>query len=319
MKNSMRRIAAAAVLVLGGGFALGACTTGAGSAADNSVQSVAEDGTPIVDRSGNGNFPKVEGNFGEDPTISAGEGEANDRILAKTLNQGDGEEVGLNDIVTVNYEGALWDGTVFDSSFERGESVSFSLNGVIQGWKYGLATQKVGDRVELVIPATWAYGEQGSGSIPAGATLTFVVDILATTSGDDLSALSSATPTGESTSGVTINGELAAEPTLTFEGEVPTTKQVILIAEGTGAALEASDTVLIHGVATIWGTDEVSSTWQTGPVTGNAANYGLTGYKVGSRVLIINPIAATEAQSGVEATPASAQVLVIDIIELLGQ
>ena len=81
---------------------------------------------------------------------------------------------------TVQYEGVTWsDGEVFDSSWETGQAITFSLNRVIEGWKEGLAGQKVGSRVLLSIPAEKAYGEQGKPpAIGENEPLLFVVDIL---------------------------------------------------------------------------------------------------------------------------------------------
>ncbi len=76
---------------------------------------------------------------------------------------GDGQEVKPGDTVTAHYTGALVkDGSVFDSSVERGEPATFPLNGVIQGWQQGVPGMKVGGKRRLIIPAALAYGEQGS-------------------------------------------------------------------------------------------------------------------------------------------------------------
>jgi FKBP-type peptidyl-prolyl cis-trans isomerase FkpA len=80
--------------------------------------------------------------------------------------------------VSVHYEGKLIDGTVFDSSLKRGQPAEFGLNGVIPCWTEGLQKMKVGEKAKLVCPAGIAYGERGNGQIPAGATLTFEVELL---------------------------------------------------------------------------------------------------------------------------------------------
>lgn len=81
--------------------------------------------------------------------------------------------------VRVHYHGTLRDGSVFDSSVERGEPISFPLNGVIPCWTEGVQLMKVGGKAKLVCPSDTAYGDQGSGPIPGGATLVFEVELLA--------------------------------------------------------------------------------------------------------------------------------------------
>ncbi len=82
--------------------------------------------------------------------------------------------------VTFHYSGWLWDGTPFDSSWEKGAAFTTSLGTgqVIQGWDQGLVGQPVGSQVLLVIPPALGYGDAEQGSIPANSTLVFVVDIL---------------------------------------------------------------------------------------------------------------------------------------------
>ncbi|MDZ7924656.1 MAG: FKBP-type peptidyl-prolyl cis-trans isomerase [Marinagarivorans sp.] len=82
------------------------------------------------------------------------------------------------DSVKVHYHGTLVDGTVFDSSKDRGEPVTFPVSGVIQGWVEGLQLMKTGDKMEFYIPSDLAYGENGPGSIGPNAVLTFEVELI---------------------------------------------------------------------------------------------------------------------------------------------
>lgn len=80
--------------------------------------------------------------------------------------------------VTVHYTGWLENGKKFDSSVDRGEPATFALNQVIAGWTEGVGSMRVGGKRKLVIPYTLGYGAQGSGPIPAKATLVFDVELL---------------------------------------------------------------------------------------------------------------------------------------------
>jgi len=90
-----------------------------------------------------------------------------------------GQKPKETDTVRVHYEGTLIDGTVFDSSYKRGESISFPLNGVIKGWTEGLQLMSIGSKYKFFIPYQLAYGERGAGqSIPPYAALIFTVELL---------------------------------------------------------------------------------------------------------------------------------------------
>jgi peptidylprolyl isomerase len=82
------------------------------------------------------------------------------------------------DKVKVHYHGTLIDGTVFDSSVERGTPISFGLNQVIKGWTEGLQLMVVGDKYRLFIPSELGYGDRSAGKIPAGSVLIFEVELL---------------------------------------------------------------------------------------------------------------------------------------------
>ncbi|PHQ65124.1 MAG: hypothetical protein COB99_05815 [Sulfurimonas sp.] len=98
----------------------------------------------------------------------------------KVLKSGNGKVFPKStDTVVTHYHGTLIDGTVFDSSVERGEPVSFPVNAVIKGWTEALQKMKVGDKWQLVIPSTLAYGKQGTPpKIGPDATLIFDVELL---------------------------------------------------------------------------------------------------------------------------------------------
>jgi len=97
----------------------------------------------------------------------------------EVITEGSGASPSPTDTVKVHYKGALLDGTVFDSSYDRGEPVEFPLNAVIPGWTEGLQLMKAGSKYKLYIPSKIAYGERGvSQVIPPNSVLSFEVELL---------------------------------------------------------------------------------------------------------------------------------------------
>lgn len=96
----------------------------------------------------------------------------------KMITEGAGISPAVTDTVEVHYKGTLLDGTVFDSSYDRGEPAKFPLNAVIPGWTEGLTYAKEGGKIELYIPYELGYGSRGYGNIPANSTLVFEVELL---------------------------------------------------------------------------------------------------------------------------------------------
>ena len=319
MMSPLRRLGAlvgAAALVLG----LAACNDLTSSSTSSQVDyaACATDDSELqnqnVDRTGKGAFPDVTGD--DSPVIAAGKGsEPTDKVLVKTLKQGDGALVCPGATIKANYVGTLWDGTVFDSSYKRGEPSEFSLDQVVKGWTYGLAHTHVGDRVELIIPASLGYGNQARGNIPANSTLVFVVDVLGATTMADESVLTGATATGEELpAGVTVTGDPGVEPTLAIDESVaaPTERKIYTIYKGSGEELADGESFLYRAVAGGFGANgQTQSSWSQAPVVETVTNAGLAGFTVGSRILLVVPIPASQTQSG---TPAQASVMVVDIV-----
>ncbi|MCL2091825.1 MAG: FKBP-type peptidyl-prolyl cis-trans isomerase [Micrococcales bacterium] len=135
-------------------------------------------GTPVTPGPG---LPKVAVDDDGVPTGITATGKPPASLVVQPLIVGSGAPVVEGQTVRVHYTGWLWDGTQFDSSWDRGESTSFSLvvGGLIDGWVEGLAGQSVGSRVLLVVPPDKGYGDQDIETIPPGSTLVFVVDLLA--------------------------------------------------------------------------------------------------------------------------------------------
>ncbi len=103
----------------------------------------------------------------------------NSGLQYRVLESGNGKTPELTSTVETHYEGTLLDGTIFDSSYRRGETISFPVNGVIAGWTEALQLMKEGDIWELFIPADLAYGAHGAGqAIGPHATLKFKVELI---------------------------------------------------------------------------------------------------------------------------------------------
>ena len=100
-------------------------------------------------------------------------------LVYQELVAGTGDAPTVEDVIKINYEGALIDGTVFDSTFEKGEPLTYQLKGFIAGWQQGLTMMKEGGKAKLVIPSDLAYGDGGNPPvIPPGATLVFQIELL---------------------------------------------------------------------------------------------------------------------------------------------
>jgi FKBP-type peptidyl-prolyl cis-trans isomerase FkpA len=100
-------------------------------------------------------------------------------IVIQEIKAGTGEQPKATDKVKVHYTGALTDGTVFDSSVQRGQPATFPLNGVVKCWTEGMQQIKVGGKAKLICPSDLAYGDQGRPpQIKPGATLVFDVELL---------------------------------------------------------------------------------------------------------------------------------------------
>lgn len=102
----------------------------------------------------------------------------------KVIKEGSGVHPKATDKVKVHYHGTLTDGTVFDSSVERGEPISFGLNQVIPGWTEGVQLMTPGSKYIFYIPSNLAYGDREMGKIPAGSTLVFEVELFSIETAD---------------------------------------------------------------------------------------------------------------------------------------
>lgn len=318
-------LALASALVLAGcGSTSGsssATASASASAAATATATVATDvdcSTLTIDTDSSA-LPTVSGDAGTEPTLSWSGADAPTNIVSKTLSKGDGAEVSSSDIVKVQYAGWKWgESSTFDSSYSTGSAATFSLAQVISGWTCGLEGHHVGDRVELSIPAEYAYGNDSSSGYPTG-TLVFVVEIVDAAGTTDLASGTKEAVVDESVvaelekAGVTVSGDLGSPATVTVASDAtePTETKVYVLAKGTGDAVAADSTLLTHMEYSSWDGTVSQSSWtleqpQVISMSTATALGDLVGVPVGSRVVVLVPASSSSG------SPALAYVLDID-------
>ncbi|MGW2564840.1 FKBP-type peptidyl-prolyl cis-trans isomerase [Streptomyces sp. NPDC001537] len=240
--------------------------------------------------------------FGEKPTVAKGTGEPSKNLAVKTLIAGGGQTIAENDYVQAHYLGQIWNtAKVFDNSYDRKTPLIIQLaaGSIIDGWRYGLTGKKTGSRVQMAVPPTWGYGTSGNAQagIKGTDTLVFVVDVQATfnakssAKGSDVAQKDAALPkVGTNTDG--------AAPSIDVPKKAAPTKLVAnYIIEGDGPVVGAQDSVLVQYKGVFWDSGkEFDSTYSRGALQSFGIQQvvkgwgeGLTGKKVGSRVLIVVP------------------------------
>jgi len=129
----------------------------------------------------NASLPQINRAADGSPAVDFAEATLPEGLVVHVLEPGDGAAVVEGQSITVHYTGWLWDGAKFDSSWDRGETISFVIarGSLIDGWVDGLVGQPVGSKVLLVVPPEAGYGHRAMGPIPAGSTLVFAVDVIA--------------------------------------------------------------------------------------------------------------------------------------------
>ncbi|MFI6860474.1 FKBP-type peptidyl-prolyl cis-trans isomerase [Streptomyces sp. NPDC050421] len=277
-----------------------------------------------------GAFPAITAGakFGEKPTLAKGTGTPPKELKTKVISEGDGATLKNGDAIQVNYLGQAWDSDKpFDNSFDRKQPFDLTLGAgmVIQGWDKGLVGQKVGSRVELVIPPDLGYGAQGQGDIKPNATLVFVVDVL---KAKQIPASAKGTPVAQDNVdlpkvGTNTNGKA---PTLTIPSKVTPPKKLVsnYVLESKGEVVKETDTVVVNYVAKLWKDGkEFDNTYTTGKtasfplaqVTLKGLKNGMIGKKIGSRVLLVVPPDQGLGDKAQQSVPAnSTLVFAVDIL-----
>ncbi|MGW1766640.1 FKBP-type peptidyl-prolyl cis-trans isomerase [Streptomyces sp. NPDC002073] len=314
----MRRLAGLLVVPL---LLLSTAACGDDKGSDSSSTSM-KDGVPAI---------TAGAKFGEKPTLAKGEGEPPKKLKTVVISEGKGPALKKGDAADVNYLGQTWDGTEpFDNSFDRKQPFQLTIGagGVIKGWDQGLEGQKVGSRVELVIPPELGYGAQGSGEkIKPNATLVFVVDIVKAKT-IPLSATGKTVPQDDKNLPVVGTNTDGKAPSVKVPAvDAPTKLVSNYVIEGTGPVVKATDTVVVKYVGKIWKGDKAfESTYEQGntvnwpldQLTVKGLKDGIAGKKAGSRVLLVLPPDQGFGDKAQGAIPAkSTLVFALDILAVM--
>ncbi|MFF7159044.1 FKBP-type peptidyl-prolyl cis-trans isomerase [Streptomyces sp. NPDC008139] len=250
-----------------------------------------------------GPVPDITGGtkFGEKPAVAKGTGTPSTDLAVKTVIQGDGAAIVAGDYVTTNYLGQIWDtAKVFDTSYGRAPYTNVIGQGkVIPGWDKGLVGQKVNSRVEMAIPPALGYGTSGNSQagIKGTDTLVFVIDVLATYNAKS-SAKGKAVPQNDANLPKVGTNTDGKAPSITVPKVKAPTKLVSeYILEGDGAAVKATDTLLLQYKGVLWdGGKEFDASYTAGQLAAfplaqliKGWQEGLVGKKAGSRVMLVTP------------------------------
>ncbi|MBV1937626.1 FKBP-type peptidyl-prolyl cis-trans isomerase [Streptomyces sp. BV286] len=240
--------------------------------------------------------------FGQKPTVAKGTKDPSKDLAVETVIVGTGQTVAENDYIQAHYLGQIWSSAkVFDNSYDRKTPLLIQLaqGQIIDGWRYALTGKKAGSRVEMAVPPTWGYGTSGNeqAGIKGTDTLVFVVDIQKVFNGKSSAKGTAVAQDNIDLPKVGTNTDGKA-PSIDVPKKTAPKKLVAnYVLEGDGDEVGASDTVLVQYKGVLWADGkEFDSTYSRGQLTSFSLQQvvkgwaqGLTGKKVGSRVLIVVP------------------------------
>ncbi|MFF1450955.1 FKBP-type peptidyl-prolyl cis-trans isomerase [Streptomyces sp. NPDC058274] len=270
--------------------------------------------------------------FGEKPTVAKGTGDPSKDVAVKTVIAGNGRTVAENDYIQANYLGQIWSsGKVFDNSYDRKTALVIQLapGGIIDGWRYGLTGKKAGSRVELAVPPTWGYGKQGNSQagIKGTDTLVFVVDIEKTFNAKSSAQGKTVAQDNIDLPKVGTNTDGKA-PSIDVPKKAAPTKLVAnYVIEGDGEEVKADSSVLVQYKGVLWdGGKEFDSSYSRSQLTSfplsqvvKGWSQGLTGKKVGSRVLIVVPPKLGYGDTPPEGSPIKKDSTLVFSVDILAK
>ena len=318
----MRRIAALLLLPLLAAGVLAGC--GGGSPASTGTGSVT-----------------VSGAFGQTPVIKIPAAEAGHALAVKTLIQGTGPVLHTTDTFLSNYAIYLWSGTAhrlvqstFGSTAHPGSGPQLLSGQLLPGLEKALVGQKMGSRVLAVIPPKDGFGSRGNPQvgIKGTDTLVFVVDLIKNFAGN---ASATGTPVSDGGKGLpTVTAVTGSAPTIKMPASTPPTTLVTkTLLQGNGPVVIKGQTVVVQYVGATWATGKVfDASWNRSQPFGFTIDatpskvipgwdQGLTGQRVGSRVMLVIPPAegygkTGNPQAGIKGT--DTLVFVVDILGAFG-
>ncbi|MEW2266037.1 FKBP-type peptidyl-prolyl cis-trans isomerase [Streptomyces sp. NPDC047853] len=295
------------IAVPAGLVTLAACgddDSGSSSTGDSASPEASGTSAPPSPKIVDGPLPAITAGtkFDEKPTVAKGSGDPSKDLAVRTVIAGGGKAVAENDFVIANYLGQIWSSAkVFDNSYDRKTPLVIQLaqGSIIEGWRYALAGRKTGSRVQFSVPPTWGYGQQGNeeAGIKGTDTLVFVVDVQDTFNANS-SAKGEKVPQDDAAlPEVGTNTDGKAPSIEVPKADAPKKLVAEYVMEGDGPEVGAQDSVLVQYKGVVWdGGKEFDSTYARKQLTSFSLqqvvkgwSQGLTGKKVGSRVLIVIP------------------------------
>ncbi len=279
-------------------------------------------------------MPTATGSLGTKPTLTFPKTNPPNTLQRKILSQGSGATLSSGDYAVVNYLGQVWNGKVFDNSYDKKTTFTFRVGAgeVVSGWDVGLTGMKTGSRILLSLPPSAGYGSAGSAGagIKGTDTIVFVVDlvsIIPQTQGGQANAAKQTMPSGVPV----VSGDLGKEPKITIPSGLaqPVSSNAYIVAKGTGPATKEGKIIAQISVVD-WDGTNANSTWGSATATSASAadpsskgaqeiavtsgqlTDKLKNIPIGSRVLLT--IAATSASSSSSGQATPAEAAVIDIV-----
>lgn len=274
---------------------------------------------------------EVTGELGSKPGVEIPDGAPPCDLVTEDIVEGQGDEARAGSTLQMQYVGVAWSTkTEFDASWDRGQPFSFSLGSgqVISGWDQGIEGMKVGGRRLLVIPSDLAYGEEGSGTIQAGETLVFVVDLVGVTKPPSCTD-EEVVLRGSGGIKVEVGGKPNAKPSVDIPNEdPPCALQTVDVIEGDGPEATSGAQLEMQYVGVSWSTgQQFDASWDRGEPfrfvldTGSVIegwDKGILGMKEGGRRLLVIPY---EQGYGAQGSPPSIAafetlVFVVDLVRV---